>query len=347
MSPKQNLLCRSTNKPPRRNRQTGRSGEVEFGKENLATTSKIDDAEIYKYFTNSGRESIDLRDMSFPNHPDLGNEENTTMESHRCHTYPMKKNRNLDTRHRCARCEWNVNRDVCNSCQQNRFLTRSQYGNCAVHDRHHPHLCKSCYYQSICACCRGEICARCNRPTKIDTVAKQSPPRRKLSPRATNLALLEESYEDSSDDDDGHHYIDLTSSRISSPKKDQPSGKPYSFNIQESSMFHPSNANVVPQATVPVEKGADKSSIDDLKRITDEKLSKYARNYGDMRARNTSHSKMIDMEPYRMSLMTQQSTSRKSNESNADRSNESGGGNSFAFKQLETRWQVNIFILIH
>lgn len=342
------------NRSPRRNHHSGRLSEFDCGKENLATAHRVDDADIYKYFANTDRESIDMRNMSFRSHPDFGNEGHITMESHRCHnhTYPMKKNRNVDAHERCARCESIMNRAVCNFCEQNRFLATSQYENCATHG-HHPHLCKSCYYESICACCRENICARCNRPTKSDNhllkskaglMAKQSPRRRKPSPKATNLALLEESYEDSSDDDDEQSYINRTSSRMSSPKKFQPHGKPYSFNIDESSMFHPSNAGVEPQITAPAKKGVAKGPNDDLKRITDEKLSKYAKNYGDMRARNTSRSKMIDMDPYPMPLLAQQNTKRQSNESNGNLSNKFEDGNSPAFKQLETRWQVNICI---
>lgn len=348
MSPNRNtyqmpISNRSVNKSPRRNHRTERlDDEFERGKENLTTANKFNDANIYKYFTNSAHNSVDLQDLSFRSHP----EENmyNTMDSHRCHTYPMKRNRNFDTHQRCAQCEVVVNHEVCNFCKQNRFMAQSQYENCTAHHRQ-PHLCKTCYNQSICAYCREEICARCNGPTKLsdhllksktDPVAKQSPRRRKLSPRATNLVLLEESYEDSSDDDNDIH----TSSRMSSPSKVQPITKPYSFNIDKSSVFQPSTAGVEPQVTDhPINKSVHKSSIDDLRRITDEKLSKYAKNYGDMRASRTSRSKMIEMDPYPMPLLAQQSTSRKSNEANSDEFNESDT-NSLAFKHLQSRWQI-------
>lgn len=353
ISPKQNkyqmpISTRSMSKSPRRNRQTERCDEFERGKENVATASKVEDADIYKYFTNSARDPIDLRNLSFRSHPDVGNEVNmsSTMDSHRRRTYPMAANRNANTHQQCTRCELVVNRDVCNFCQQNRYLARSQYQNCPAHDRQ-PRLCESCYYQSICACCREELCARCNRPTKMavetKTAPNQSPRRRKLSPRATNLALLDESYEDSSDNEEEDNYNNHTPSPMNSPKKVQPKGKPYSFNIDESSMFHPSNSVTEPQTTVPANKSIDRSSNDDLKRITDEKLSKYAKNYGDMRARNTSRSKMIDMDPYPMPLLAQHSTNGKSNESNADHPEECGG-NSLAFRELESRWQVHSLI---
>lgn len=340
------VSSRIMNKSPRRNRPPGRLDEYESGKENHVAANKVQDPEIYKYFTNSARDPIDLRNISFRSHADLGNEEQMsgTMDSHRCHTYPAKKDRYLDSQKRCPRCELHVNREVCNFCSQNRFLARSQYENCAAHDSRQP-LCKTCYYQSIqsiCACCREDICARCNRPTKFDdhlhktktdAVAKQSPRRRKLSPRTTNLVLPEESYEDSSDDEDGQHYNNRTSSRLSSPRKFQTNGKPYSFNIEASSTFNRSTGRTEPQITSPISKSIDENSNVDLKRITDEKLSKYAKNYGDMRARNTSRSKMIDMDPYPMPLLPQQNTNRKSHESNADRTSESG---SLAFKQLES-----------
>lgn len=333
------ISSRSVNKSPRRNQRTERLDEFERGKENLTTANKVNDAEIYKYFTNSAHNSVDSQDLSFRSHP-----EENTMDSHRCHTYPMKSIRNIDTHQRCARCEVVVNHEVCNFCQQNRFMARSQYENCTIHHRQ-PYLCKKCYNQSICAYCREEICARCNRPTKLsdhllkpktDPMAKHSPCRRKLSHRATNLAMLEESYEDSSDDDNDIH----TSSRMSSPSKVQPIEKPYSFNIDKSSVFHRSTAGVKPQVTDhPIDKSVHKSSIDDLRRITDEKLSKYAKNYGDMRASRTSRSKMIEMDPYPMPLLAQQSMSRKSIEANSDEFNESDT-NSLAFKQLQSRWQI-------
>lgn len=354
-SPKQNkyqmpMSSRSMYKSPRRNHYTDRLAESNHGKENQPAGSKVDDTDIYKYFTNSARDPADERNISFRSHQDLGIDENisNTMESHRCHTYPLKKNRNTDTRHHCERCEIDVNREKCNFCQQNRFLSRSEYGNCVAHDRP-TNLCKSCYYQSICACCREQICARCSRPTKRDdnmlkpkaaTATKQSPRRRKLSPRTTKLALLEESYEDSSGDDE-NNFVDRTSSRLSSPKKLQPNGKPYSINIDKSSIFHPSNARLEPQMTASprIEKfGVEQ--IDDLKRITEEKLSKYAKNYGDMRTKNAPRSKMIDMDPYPLPLLTHENASRKSIESNANQSTESDN-NSFAFRQLEARWQVN------
>lgn len=348
------VTSRVMNKSPRRNRPADRLDEFENAKENYISANKAQDPEIYKYFTNSARDPIDLRNLSFRSHPDLGNEEqmSSTMESHRCYTYPAKKDRYFGAHQQCPRCESHVTREMCNFCQQNRFLARSQYENCAAHGSR-PNLCKTCYYQSIqsiCACCREDICARCNRPTKLgdglaqtktDEVAKQSPHRRKPSSRATKLVLPEESYEDSSDDDDGQNYNNRTSSRSSSAKKFQPNGKPYSLNIEASSMFHRSTGRVEPQITLPIDKVVDKSSNVDLKRITDEKLSKYAKNYGDMRARNTSRSKMIDMDPYPMPLLPHQNTNRNSSESNADRTSESG---SLAFKQMESRWQVNVLI---
>lgn len=348
------VTIRVMNKSPRRNRPADRLDEFENAKENYISANKAQDPEIYKYFTNSARDPIDLRNLSFRSHPDLGNEEqmSSTMESHRCYTYPAKKDRYFGAHQQCPRCESHVTREMCNFCQQNRFLARSQYENCAAHGSR-PNLCKTCYYQSIqsiCACCREDICARCNRPTKLgdglaqtktDEVAKQSPHRRKPSSRATKLVLPEESYEDSSDDDDGQNYNNRTSSRSSSAKKFQPNGKPYSLNIEASSMFHRSTGRVEPQITLPIDKVVDKSSNVDLKRITDEKLSKYAKNYGDMRARNTSRSKMIDMDPYPMPLLPHQNTNRNSSESNADRTSESG---SLAFKQMESRWQVNVLI---
>lgn len=335
------MSTRSMSKSPRPNRHIERCDELERGKENLATASRADDADIYKYFTNSARDPIDLRNLNFRSHPDVGNEVNMsgTMDSHRRRTYPMATNRNVNAHQQCTRCELVVNRDVCNFCQQNRYLARSQYQNCPAHDRQ-PRLCESCYYQSICACCREELCARCNRPTKMVAKTKtdpnQSPRRRKLSPRATNLALLDESYEDSSDNEEDDNHNIHTPSPMNSPKKVQPKAKPYSFNIGESSMFHPSNSGIEPPTTVR----ANKSRLtDDLKRITDEKLSKYAKNYGDMRTRNTSRSKMIEMDPYPMPLLAQHTSNRKTHETNADHSEESGD-NSFAFRQLESRWQV-------
>lgn len=105
-------------------------------------------------------------------------------------------------------------------------------------------------------------------------------------------------------------------------------------------MFHPSNAGVEAQ-TIASLNGDAKHSNDALKRMTDEKVLKYAKNYGDMHARNTARSKMIDMDPYPLPLLAEQSLIRKSLDSDAGGSDGSGG-NSFAFRELESRWQVYI-----
>lgn len=353
--PKRNTSNRSVNQSPHRSRYTGRLTERDYGKENMAAASKVaNDADTYKYFSNSVRDPMDWRHMDVRSQSGHGVDVNVTMESHRCenHTFPMKKNRDTDARN-CARCDSDVYREMCNFCEQNRLLARSQYENYALHDdRRHPNLCKSCFYKSICACCREEICIRCNRPTKIsnspvkakvESVGKQSPRRRKPSPRTRrmNLSLLEENYDDSSDDGDGLNYSERPSSRMSSPKKYQSVAKPYSFNISESSMFHPMNTSTGTHDAT--QKGIAKGSHDDLKRMTDEKLSRYAKNYGDMRTRNAPLSKLIDIDPHPMPLMAQENTrSRSFNAYSASDSADSSVGNGFALKQMEARWQVSL-----
>lgn len=271
-----------------------RKAQTDRGKENCNEPElKRNDKEIYNFFTNSAHNQ--LKDIRFSHYFDLeDSSENdvlpNSMSSSTYNTYPTKSIRHQDVVQK--RQNQPIKQPMCNFCKHNRFLARNQEDNIA-----NDLICSSCENEPICLNCRKEICSRCKRPTHNDEhtlkvpsrhlkqrntdsefiVMKSQEPRPK--PKYVRLDSFQPIY---TDDDDS--LSDFSSTEH----------KPFSFNIDESSLFHPSKSRLNRKLSVSIRNGevfVQPDTFDELKRITEEKVQKYAKNYGDFRYKRPIESK--------------------------------------------------------
>lgn len=267
-----------------------RKAQSDRGKENCNEV-KRSDKDIYNYFTNSAqKETNQLKDFRYShyfNTEDLSdNEMPNSMSSFSYNTYPSKSIRHHDTASNHHLVE--LKRPMCNFCKHNRFSRQNQ------EETGNEYICDSCESQPVCLSCRKEICVQCKRPTQE---GKSLLPSRHLKQQNTELAskfgnvkcqiepIKEPTYvrTDSfqpiiSDDDES--YSDLSSTEH----------KPFSFNIAESSVFHPTKSRINRRLSVSIKNGEvfiQPDSFEELKRITDEKAQRFAQNYSDIKTKKS------------------------------------------------------------
>lgn len=268
-----------------------RKAQSENGKENINVDQK-DDRELYRYFTNSARDTNNLRNVRYHDYHELSDDELLSTLLAVC------------TDQYCERCQ--AKRDnvpACNFCKQRRFLTRKQSGDIGRDEQQF--VCLQCHHEPICVKCRKEICSRCKQPTdrseescKLKTKLNKKHAMESQKKINTKLLKKRASHDESipESDSDGELFEKL--SIASSPKAFRQSdhGKPYSFNIDKNSLFHPSNTSLganLRNDGVSLDSNVH-DDFDELKRLTDEKLSKYARNYSELRTRMSSRNKLFD-----------------------------------------------------
>lgn len=344
-------------KSPRKSTYNDRKAQSENGKENLVT-NKTNDTKLYKYFTNSARDANDFRNIRYNNNRVLSEDEEEESNSMSSSYNPNVLKTNMDQY--CKNCQIDLDQPLCNFCQQNRYLVRNQL----QHTDRDLLRCTACYHREpICISCRKEICVRCQKPTKINEVDASVPKmRQKLrkntelnlnrSPRRQHLTkslrkdvvLYEESYADNEsegpDDETFNNYKQISST--SSPRKLHNEDKPYSFNVDRTSVFHPAKLTAEPKLSVSVKNGEVlvehglHGDLNEIKRITKEKLSNYARNYGDMRLRNSSlRNRPVNMDTFLRPLIPEHLQKDSNNQAH-----KLYDQNSLAFKQLESKWEV-------
>lgn len=273
-----------------------RQAQTDRGKENWDEI-KRNDKEIYKFFTNSASNHTNqLKDLRFSHYFDLGDlSENEAMPNSMCssyNTYPSKSTRRTDAVQK--RRDNDTKQPMCNFCKHNRFFNRNQKENL-------DYICGSCENEPICLNCRKEICIQCKRPTQTENnentlkipsrhlkqrnndekivIVKNSEPQAK--PKYVRLDSFVPIY---TDEDDS--LSDLSTS----------DHKPYSINIDESSVFHPSKSRISRKLSVSVKNGEVfvEPDFDEFRRITEEKLKKFAKNYGELRTKKTTDTKEQD-----------------------------------------------------
>lgn len=256
-----------------------RKAQSENGKENVNVV-KRNDNEIYKFFKNSARDPNLLKDLRYHNYCDFSGELSDfditpNSMSSAYNTYPSTASHQIEIKS-------NRQPPMCNFCKQHRFLARSQQENIEKD----LYFCGSCEMQPICLNCRKEICVRCKRPTNdqptkpIIMINDQ--------PRNDELDL----WQPRADAGKDAKYVRTEQFRPIETDEESltdsnPDGhKPYSFNIAESSVFHPSHSRIDRRLSVSIKNGevsVQPDSFDELKRITNEKLMKYAKTYGALR----------------------------------------------------------------
>ncbi|XP_031628071.1 uncharacterized protein LOC116343897 [Contarinia nasturtii] len=330
-----------------------RKAQTDRGKENL-NELKRNDKEIYNFFTNSAHNQ--LKDTRYSHYFDLEDvSENDTlpnsMSSFTYNTYPTKSNRHQDVVHKQSHSDPQQQQPICNFCKHNRFLARSQEENIA-----NGYICGSCENEPICLSCRKEICVRCKKPTHNDDHVAKMPLQRCIKQRNTDSDFIVakkpeiqpkskyvrlDNYQPIYTDEDDS-LSDLSSS----------DHKPYSFNIDQSSLFHPSKSRLSRKLSVNVRNGEvsvkPEDSFDELKRITNEKILKYSMNYGDFLRKKTNESKMGRVQETRFPMPILKPTSnpdpmpvmKQNTKDLIEFAKELERGDHNIFRRTETKYQV-------
>lgn len=261
-----------------------RKAQSDRGKENRDAV-KTGDKDIYNYFSNSAQNHPNqLKDFRYSHYFDSEDlSENDPMPNSTSpfsyNTYPSKsvRHQNVANKHNLPE----IKQSTCNFCKHSRALARNQDENLFI--------CDSCENEPICLNCRKEICVHCKRPTQEEAHLL---PSRHLRPRNTDASpslgavkrtimpqpkpkyvRTDNFHMPSSDDDESNSDPNSTDS------------KPFSFNINEASVFHPSKSRINRRLSVSIKNGEvfiQPDSFEELKRITDEKTQKFAKNYGDI-----------------------------------------------------------------
>lgn len=266
-----------------------RLAQTDRGKENWDAI-KRNDKGIYNFFTNSApNHQTQLKDLRFSHYFDLEDvSENEVMSNSMCssyNTYPSKSTRHNDAVQR--RHDIDTKRPMCNFCRHNRLFNRNQKENL-------DYICGACENEPICLNCRKEICVQCKRPTQNNENTLKVPPRhlkqrnndekiiivKKSEPQAKPKYVRLDSFQPIyTDEDDSLSDLSISDH------------KPYSFNIDESSVFHPSKSRISRKLSVSVKNGevfVESPDFDEFRRITEEKLKKFAKNYGELRTKKTT-----------------------------------------------------------
>lgn len=261
-----------------------RKAQSDHGKENWLAP-KRNDKDLYNFFRNSAlsNQTNQLKNIRFSHYFDLDEFSESealsnSLASSTYNTYPLKS----------LRHQHDSRRPLCSFCKQNRSLALKQNENVNSN-----YICNTCENEPICLNCRREICVRCKRSTKGNANAvKASPFRKKNFDSNRQIVVIKkhierptkpvrvqtESFQPILTEDDDY--------ASTSDHSTTDHHKPYSFNIDESSLFHPSRSRLNRKLSVNVKNGevsVKPNSFDELKRITEEKLSKLSKNYGDIK----------------------------------------------------------------
>lgn len=296
---------------------------IEPNKLNTPQRNRNKANDIYNYFSNSLREDNDMKSNRTNDGQNVQELTNRSIPNPYL-TYPLKSSELCDS----CRSE---TEHPCNFCQQCRSLFPDQLNAVAL-----PMICESCLTQPICMCCGKRICIRCKRPTESGSISPRHIPQKKITPPRAETTERRRHISEQSEIED----VSGSNSRRSS---DAPQSNPYSFNVDSNSIFHPSyNRSEKQKLSIKVKNGGVSVSNDEqneLKKFTHEKLTKIAKNYGDMRARSIPRDRTIDLDSYPLPLIAPDLT-LSSKYSQEDDKQEDQGENTLAFKQLEARWQV-------
>lgn len=279
-----------------------RNVQTDRGKENF-NTLKRNDKEIYNFFTNSANnENNHLKDNRYSHYFDLDEfSENDVLSnsmSSSYNTYPSKSNRHH---------QHDMKQTVCIFCKHKRFLTRSQEENIGS-----GYICGSCENEPICLYCRKEICVQCKRPTHSDDkkVSSRLLKQRNTGPETAipnvkHVRVRTESFQQLiTDEDDSNSDLSFTDY------------KPYSFNIDETSVFHPSKSRLDRKLSVSIKNGevfVQPNSFDELRRITEEKMLNLTKKYGEMRPKKPTESNELKERGEQLRLPTLLPDSRMAN----------------------------------
>lgn len=240
----------------------------ERDKENWEALKRHNDKGIYNYFTNSARNHNNLLKQTRYNHyidlEDVSENEilPNSMSSTTSNTYPLKS-----VRHQEATANHPNQQHACN-----RIWSQNPGAN--------GYMCECC--KPVCSNCGQEMVAKCNGPRYNDNELLSMPAHllkqrnREASvpihPVAAKPRARQQVF---TDDDDSQSDLSSTEHQ------------PFSFNIDEASIFHPSNQSMFTHIKneVPVQP----NTLKELERITEEKLRKYSELYGDLKRLRRHH----------------------------------------------------------
>lgn len=252
--------------------------QSERGKENREFV-KNNNKSVYNFFTNSAQNQTNqLTNIRHSHYFDIDESSDNevkpnSMSSSLYNTYPKKSIYH--------------EQPVCIFCKHNRSQIR-------MLNRDNSYICGSCENDPICLNCRREICVQCKRPAnKVESLFKGSP--RYLKQRNRDIKMSKTSFKTlpSKLPSKPERMCTKSFQQIQTDEDESSSDShdhkpPYSFNIAESSVFHPSKSTFNRRLSVSIRNGevfVQPDSFDELKRITEEKLMKLSKSYGEIRAK--------------------------------------------------------------
>lgn len=332
-----------------------RNAYSENEKENLIV--KKADKDLYKYFSNSAKDTNDLKNTRY-----------RTSNKNDIESFlsPSSILQPSSTQEFCLDCQSDVKKNLCSFCQQQRFLLRNQSENTT--DRN-LFMCTLCQADPICRSCQKKICQKCKKPIRKDRKNKgfvelpmsNQKPETDLSNPYLSPQKNENSFDLSGSRSPSRIFETEVFRRSNNASKnsyindnndaddDQSSllsvvRKPFSLNLEKSSVFHPLNKTPKKRFSINIKNGEvvveqnGLDSLEELKRITDEKIAKFIKNYGELPSPKPFKKKSIDIDEFPIPLHVEQSKSPIEEEFRRD----SIESNSPAFKMLETKWDIPV-----
>lgn len=322
---------------------------------------------MYKYFSNSAKDANDLKNLRYRA---VINDDNVIHSDFSSSTLPEPP-QYFSPSDYCAGCQMDLmKKNLCGFCKQQQYLSQNQSG--STSDRN-LFMCTFCHADPICRSCQKKICQKCKKPIRKDKQLNipKNPielPRAAIrksdtelsqfssSPRAIKNAsdisgsrspskMLEtEVFRQASrasfnyDINDAKDDQSVRSNEINEPK-------PYSMNVDKSSIFHPDNElpnkrfsiNINTNGEVLIEQnGLDR--LEELKRITDEKVAKFINTYGKLPQSKQVKKRSIDIDEFPLTQFVEPMKPPI----DIDTRRESVEANSPAFKMLETKWDIPV-----
>lgn len=299
----------------------------------------IDDKKAYRYFSNATRDASELMDLRAAKPAKFGrspiHEHQKSPKRQSYNTYPAHKSNAAHHGRPHHQQSPPATRPLCHFCKNKRLLGRSQLENVG----NGQFVCGSCENVPICLSCRQELCSRCKKPIKIAPGERSN----EATPHKVNIGEWLSSNSLTSELKLSPMHTDRDTYRIDTTTDDDenatnsPGRPPYSFNIKETSIFHPSysfrESPTMPSTSAHI-------PFDELKRITDEKLSRLSQNYGELAGKQfIERTRIGSVDSFPMPLLRDHADSAHGMP--WTETGPSSDGNSNAFKRVQTKWQVS------
>lgn len=271
---------------PRHHINDKRKAQSENGKENYLSFKKKD-KELYNYFTNSARTYVELTSHG---HHEFNPEEFSSIAPS---LHLVNTKRSTAKELYCRRCQMEIEKIGCSACKQG-----SDHRHLSENAPDELFLCYNCRSRTLCSNCMKDICSKCRKRKKPKAV-QVNRHTDEVVVKPLPALLKDQRASPEIPESDSDHELDVD---LFSPVVIKKNTQPYSLYMERSSIFHPARNVAEPKLTVNVRNGevfVEKSSgdeFDEIRRITNEKMTKYVKQNGDLSSRKPLRHKHSDDE---------------------------------------------------